>query len=54
MLRQLCHILPVNEDLSRINGPYPGDGIQKGGFSGAVAADDGNEIALLQCQADTL
>ena len=50
MLRQAGNIHAVDHDAALVNGPYPGDGVEHGGFSRAVAADDGNEIAVVQVQ----
>ena len=51
---QAGDILPVNEDGAGIHGPHPGDGIEHGGFTRAVAADDGTEIPVLQGQIQPL
>ena len=50
MLAQAGNVHAVNEDLALVHRPHTGNGIQHGGFSCAVAADDGNEIALVQLQ----
>ena len=44
MLRQARNIRAVDNNLTGINGPYTGNGIQRGGFTGAVTSDDGHEI----------
>ena len=50
MLRQAGDVLPVHEDLAHINGPHTGNGVQHGGLARAVAADNGDKIAVLQGQ----
>ena len=47
ILRQLCHILAIDQDLSLIYRPYACDGIQHGGFACTVSSDDCDEIPLL-------
>ena len=51
MLAQAGDVHAVNEDLALVHRPHTGNGIQHGGFTCTVAADDGNEIALVQLQA---
>jgi len=48
MLRQAGEIHPVQPDGSLVSRDGPGDEVQGGGFSGAVAPDDGDEIPILQ------
>ena len=50
VLRHFAHIHPVNEDLASIDGKYPGNGVQQGGFPGSVAPDDGDEISRFHVQ----
>ena len=51
MFRQAGNIHVVDDDAALINSPYPGDRVEHGGFSRAVAADDSDEIAVVQMQA---
>jgi hypothetical protein len=46
MFRKLGDIQPINLDRALINAKNSGYTIEKGGFSGAVAADDGDKIAF--------
>ena len=47
-LRKMGNILPVDGNAALIHREGPGDGIQQGGFARPVAADDGDEIAVIQ------
>ena len=44
------YILTINNDLAHIHRPHTGNSIQHGGLARTVAADYGDEIAVLQCQ----
>ena len=50
MLAQAGHIHTVNNDLAFVHRPHTGNCVQHGGFACTVAADHGNEIALVQLQ----
>ena len=50
VLAQLGHIDAVNEDLALVHGPDTGHRVQHGGLTRAVAADDGDEVPLVQLQ----
>ena len=43
----------VDLDLSRIDGIYPGDHVQHGGFSGSVSPDDRHKVAGIQVKVQT-
>ena len=49
-LRHGGHVHAVEDDAPVVHRPDARDGVKHGGFSGAVAADDGHEIARLQVQ----
>ena len=53
MLRQVGDIPPAEGDGAVINLEGTGDGVEHGALAGAVAADDRNEIALVQGQVHT-
>ena len=53
-LRQAADILPADGDAAAVHGKRPGDGVQQGGFARAVAADDGDEVPLLQMEAEVV
>ena len=38
----------INDDLAGIDGPYAGDGIQRGGLTCAVTTNDRHEIPGIQ------
>ena len=42
--------MPSIGDLALVYGPDTGHRVQHGGFTRTVAADDGNEVALIQLQ----
>ena len=48
MLRQGGEIDPVQKDLPRIRQPCAADGVLHGALSGAVAADDGDEVPVVE------
>jgi len=50
VLRQAGDILTINNNLAHIHRPHTGNSIQHGGLARTVAADYGDEIAVLQCQ----
>ena len=50
VLRELCDILAVDENLSLVDHPCSGDRIEHGRFSGSVSTDDGHKIAIVQRQ----
>ena len=50
VLPQFGHVGAVNDDLAAVHGPHTGHSVQHGGFARTVAADYGDEIAVLQCQ----
>ena len=50
MLAQTGDVHAVDDDLAAGHGPDAGDGVQHGGLACAVAADDGDEVALIQLQ----
>ena len=50
MLRQAGDILPVDEDLTHINGPDTGHCVEHRGLARTVAADDGDKIAVFERQ----
>jgi len=50
VLRHGSHVHTVEDDAPVIHRPDARDGVEHGGFAGAVAADDGHEIARLQVQ----
>ena len=54
MLRKLGHVYPVNEDIAAIHGIHARDHIEHRGFAGAVAADDGYEIAVVKMKINAL
>ena len=51
VLGQRGDVGPVEHDPPLVHGPDARDGVEQGGFSRAVAADDGDEIAGVQMQA---
>ena len=54
MLAQAGDVHAVDQDLALVHRPYTGNGVQHGGFTCTVAADDGDEIALVQLQVQTV
>ena len=50
VLRHGGHVHTVEDDAAGVHRPDARDGVEHGGFSGAVTADDGHEIARLQVQ----
>ena len=52
VLRQAGDINAVNDDLAAVHRPDTGHCVQRGGFAGAVAADHGDEVALIQMEGD--
>ena len=50
MLAQAGDVHAVNEDLALVHRPHTGNCVQHGGFACTVAANHGNEIALVQLQ----
>ena len=54
MLRQGGDILAIEENASLIHGPDARDRVEHGGFARAVAADNGDEIAGLEVQVQTV
>ena len=50
ILRQAGDILPADGDAAAVHGEGAGDGVQQRGFARAVAADDGDEVALVQVE----
>ena len=54
VLRHGGHVHAVEDDAAGVHRPDACDGVEHGGFSGAVAADDGHEIARLQMQGQTV
>ena len=54
MLTQASDVHTVDEDLALVHRPHTGHGIQHGGFACAVAANDGDKIALVQLQVQTV
>ena len=51
-LRQAGHIGAADGDGTGIHGEGASHGVEHGGLAGAVAADDGAEVAVVQGQAD--
>ena len=54
MFRQICDIHAINDDLTFIDGPCTGDGIQHSRFTSTVTADDGYEIPFFQHQINSV
>ena len=50
MLGQIGQVVAVQMNHARIHRIHACDQVQRGGLAGAVAADDGNEIAVLKSQ----
>ena len=50
VLRQIGDVRPAEHDRTAVHGPHAGHGVEQRGFSGAVSADDGDEIAVAQMQ----
>ena len=50
VLRQAGDVHAVQNNIALVGGENAGDEVQGGGFAGTVAADDGDEIAVLQGQ----
>ena len=50
MLAQTGDVHAVDDDLAAVHGPDAGDGVQHGRLACTVAADDGDEVALIQLQ----
>ena len=50
VLRQAGDVHAVQNNIALVGGENAGDQVQGGGFAGTVAADDGDEIAVLQSQ----
>src|SRR5690606_9793635 len=48
---QTGNVQVVDDNLAAVDHDFAGQGVQKGGFAGAVAADDCHEFALVYCQA---
>ena len=54
MLGHTRHIHAVDLNGAEIRLPHAGDGILQGGLAGAVAADDGDKVAFLDVQVQTI
>ena len=54
MLAQTGDVHTVDQNFALVHRPHTGHGIQHGGFTSTVAADDGDEIALVQLQVQTV
>ena len=54
VLRQLGYVLAADGDGALVHLPHTGYGVEQGGFTGAVAADDGAEITVVQMQGQTV
>ena len=54
VLRQAGDIPAVNENLTGVHRPDACDGVECGGFSRAIAADDGYKIPVIQFQIDAV
>ena len=54
ILRQGGHVHAVNEDFPGVHLKHSGDGVEHGALARAVAADDGDEIALVHGQIQTV
>ena len=54
VLRHGSHVHTVEDDAAGVHRPDARDGVEHGGFAGAVAADDGHEIARLQMQGQSV
>ena len=52
MLRQVGHVVAIDDDTALVHRPYARDGIENGGFARAVAADDGDKITVIEVQID--
>ena len=50
MFREFRDIIAGDEDLALVDGEDPGDGIEHGRFTGAIAADNGDKVTLFQVQ----
>jgi hypothetical protein len=50
VLRQMGHVHPAHGDGALVHRPHPGDGVEEGGLARAVAADDGDEVPLVQVE----
>ena len=52
MLRHVGQVHTANGDAAGIHRPHAGHGVEQSGLAGAIAADDGDEVAVVQVQAD--
>ena len=50
MLGQSGDIIPVQHDAPLVNRPDAGDGVEHGGFSRTVSADDGDKVTGIQVE----
>ena len=50
MLGQGGDVVPVQHDAPLVDRPDAGDGVEHGGFSCPVAADDGDEVTGIQVE----
>ena len=48
---QFCDVLVVDDDVATVHHDLTGEGVEEGGFAGAVAANHGDELALVDGQA---
>ncbi len=48
MLLLIGDVISVQLDVSAVHVKTPGDGVEQGGFAGAVAADDGGKITVVE------
>ena len=54
VLRHGGHVHTVEDDAPVVHRPDARNGVEHGGFAGAVAADDGHEIARIQVQGQSV
>ena len=50
MLGQGGNVIPVQNDAALVNGPDAGNGVEHGGLSRSVSADDGDKITGIQME----
>ena len=52
--RQAGNILPADGNAAAVHGKSPGDGVEQGGFARAVAADNGDEVPLVEMEGEVV
>ena len=50
----MCHIHTIDQNFAGIHTEHTGNGIEHGGLTGTIAADDGDKIAFLQVEIQSL